>query len=53
MPSIDDLTTPLLEELADGAERSTRALRERLALRFALSGAELARRVPGRRRRRA
>ncbi|HET6498084.1 MAG TPA: winged helix-turn-helix domain-containing protein, partial [Coriobacteriia bacterium] len=46
IPAIDDLTTPLLEELADGAERSTRALKERLALRFGLSGAELARRGP-------
>jgi very-short-patch-repair endonuclease len=38
------LRTPLLEELADGAEHSTRELRERLALRFGLSGAELAER---------
>lgn len=46
MPSIHELTTPLLEELADGVERSTRALRERLALRFGLSSTELARRAP-------
>lgn len=45
IPSIDELTGPLLEELADGAEHSTRELWERLALRFALSGEELAERA--------
>jgi len=37
---------PLLEQLADGAEHSTRELWECLALRFGLSGAELAERLP-------
>jgi very-short-patch-repair endonuclease len=46
MPSIAQLETPLLEELADGAEHSTRDLRDRLALRFGLSAAELAERTP-------
>ncbi|MBE0417613.1 MAG: DUF559 domain-containing protein [Coriobacteriia bacterium] len=46
MPSIEQLGTPLLEELADGAEHSTRELRERLALRFGLNAAELAERMP-------
>lgn len=47
IPSVDELNTPLLEELADGRECSTRELRERLALRFCLSGEELAERTPG------
>jgi very-short-patch-repair endonuclease len=46
MPSVAQLEMPLLEELADGAEHSTRDLRERLALRFGLSVAELAERTP-------
>ena len=46
MPSIAQLETPLLEELADGVEHSTRDLRERLALRFGLGTAELAERAP-------
>jgi len=46
MPSIAELETPLLEELADGAEHSTREVCERLALRFRLSTAELAERRP-------
>lgn len=42
VPSVDDLTLPLLEELADGRERSTRELWERLVLRFALNATDLA-----------
>jgi len=44
IPSIDALTGPMLEELSDGAERSTRELWERLALRFGLTSKELAER---------
>lgn len=44
IPSVGQLETPLLEELADGAERSTRELAERLALRFDLSAGERAER---------
>jgi very-short-patch-repair endonuclease len=46
LPSVDELIMPLLEQLADGAEHSTRELWERLTLRFGLSGAELAERLP-------
>lgn len=42
VPSIEDLTFPLLEELADGRERSTRELWEQLALRFSLDAGDLA-----------
>jgi very-short-patch-repair endonuclease len=42
IPTTEQLGAALLEELADGVERSNRELRERLALRFGLTASELA-----------
>jgi restriction system protein len=49
IPGFQELTLPVLREYADGRERTTRDVRDRIALQLGLTSEELAEQLPSRR----